>query len=57
MQTLLKIIASVLTVWLLVISFTGIANNRFGEPLFWLQYLVILLSIMLCIAYLKKYRP
>jgi hypothetical protein len=51
----LKLLAILLTLFLLVMVFYGIFKGIYGSLLFWLVYLFILAADFLVIAVIKKY--
>ncbi|KUG03470.1 hypothetical protein ASZ90_019106 [hydrocarbon metagenome] len=54
MKLFLKVLASILTLLLLITSYYGIVEGFFLNTSFWLLYLSILAGVMLSIACLKK---
>ncbi len=54
MKSFLKVLATTLTLLLLITSYYGMVEGFFFNTSFWLLYLSILAGVMLSIAYLKK---
>ncbi len=54
MKSFLKVLASTLTLLLLITSYYGMVEGFFSNTSFWLLYLSILAGVMLSIACLKK---
>ncbi|MDD2586032.1 MAG: hypothetical protein PHT79_04535 [Syntrophomonadaceae bacterium] len=54
MRTFMKMLALMLTTALLVVMYYGIAQSLFLSEAFWLIYVLIVITDLLCIAYLKR---
>lgn len=55
MIKVLKLLAVLLTLFLLVMVFYGIFKGIFNTPGFWLLYLLIMAADLMSIAFIKKY--
>ncbi len=54
MKLILKVLATILTLLLLITSYFGIVEGFFSNTSFWCLYLIIAAGVMLIITYLKK---